>query len=293
MLTFPRTLLFIGNERSTERYWGQMTGIRGMKMHTTAIIPSYNAARTIGKVAACARWFCDDVIVVDDGSTDSTSEVASKEGCCVHRFEVNRGKAEALRLGMRVAISSSGKYLVTLDADGEHDPTDIPSLLEPLKRNSAVVVFGVRGRTHSSNLTISRPTQAVLTHVFGLDVKDAMCGFRAYTSNGASRLLRLSVSQGFGIDFELALLTRLLNLPYEEVAISTAELQVIPGVKASHFDSFASNLRRFAGIHRYDKAHTDARWLRKMCNRDSFSVSVGRKSFCFSFDENSGLFVRS
>lgn len=262
-------------------------------MSITAIVPAYNAEFSISKVVSSVCWYCDDVLVIDDGSTDLTSEVASRENCGVHRFEQNRGKADALRFGMKTAIHLGAEYIITLDADGEHDPTDIPFLLQPLKRRSADVVFGVREQTHGSGMATSKPTQSILRHHFSLNFKDAMCGFRAYTSSSAAKLISCSISKNFGIDFELALLTHFLKLSYEEVDISTAELQRVAGIRVSHLDAFCLNLKRFSALHNYKNLKVHAKWLQKIYNRDQFSVPIGQVSYKFSFDEKSGFFVRS
>lgn len=262
-------------------------------MSTVAIIPAYNAEITISKVISSSCSYCDQILVIDDGSTDFTSEIAGRESCDVHRFKKKRGKADALRYGIKIALQVGAEYIVTLDADGEHDPTDIPSLLRPLKRRAAVVVFGVRERTHGSGMATSRPTQSILQHYFALHVKDAMCGFRAYTPESASKLISCSISKYFGIDFELALLTHFLKLSYTEVNISTTELQRVGGIKASHLDAFCSNLKRFSTLYNCNNINRHSKWFQKILNRDQFSVPIDQISYNFVFDEESGLFVRS
>ena len=107
----------------------------------SAVIPAYFEEKTIAYVVERCIPFVDEVIVVNDGSTDYTSLLARRVGAHVIEIERNMGVMHAIRRGMREA---SGDILVTLDADGQHDPAEIPKLVQPILDNEADLVMGSR-----------------------------------------------------------------------------------------------------------------------------------------------------
>jgi glycosyltransferase involved in cell wall biosynthesis len=148
---------------------------RGSRQTVSAVIPAYNEEETVGEVVARTLRHVDEVIVVDDGSTDDTSMVARNSGAVVVRNEANKGVLESLKMGFR---SAGGEILVTLDADGQHDPDEIPGLLEPILDDRADLVLGARAELpHFSERVIARLTG------LKVDVSDASTGFRAIRRN--------------------------------------------------------------------------------------------------------------
>ena len=108
----------------------------------TAILPAYNEEVSIGSVVLRARTYADRVIVIDDGSLDRTVEVAELAGAEVIRHARNRGKGAALKTGFGALNGSD--IIVTIDTDGQHDPADIPQLVEPIRTGEADMVNGSR-----------------------------------------------------------------------------------------------------------------------------------------------------
>jgi glycosyltransferase involved in cell wall biosynthesis len=112
------------------------------------VIPAYNEASCIGTVLpAVPREIAGlsmDTLLVDDGSSDDTSDVARSHGVYVARLSQNSGQGSALRLGYRLAREHGAQFIVTLDADGQWDPAEIERLVEPLVRNEADLVLGSR-----------------------------------------------------------------------------------------------------------------------------------------------------
>jgi len=107
-------------------------------------IPAYNAATSIGAVVERAAAFADEVVVVDDGSRDETAARAREAGAAVVIHEVNRGYGGALKTLFRTAADRDAEHLVVIDADGQHDPSDIPMLVETQIRDDADIVIGSR-----------------------------------------------------------------------------------------------------------------------------------------------------
>ena len=109
-----------------------------------AILPAFNEEVSIGSMVLHARHHADRVIVIDDGSTDRTSEIAGLAGAEVIRHHKNMGKGLALKTGFDLAGSNGAKVIVTMDSDGQHDPEDIPKLVAPILNGEADMVNGSR-----------------------------------------------------------------------------------------------------------------------------------------------------
>jgi dolichol-phosphate mannosyltransferase len=125
---------------------GGDTLLRGV----TAIIPARNEERGIGEIIEKTKPFCDEIVVVDGHSKDRTAEIARSFGDGVRVVKDNRkGKGDAVRVG---AFAARYETIVYLDADGSHDPKDIPALVEPIKKGEADLVIGSRGKGGSDEL---------------------------------------------------------------------------------------------------------------------------------------------
>jgi glycosyltransferase involved in cell wall biosynthesis len=145
-----------------------------------AVILAYNEEQTIGDVVRGALRHVDEVLVVDDGSTDQTSQVAERAGARIIKHDKNKGVLEALKTGVRAADSD---VVVTLDADGQYSPTDISRLIEPVLEGKADLVLGVRDR-------VPHRSERVITSLVALSVKcsDAGTGFRAIRGELAKKM---------------------------------------------------------------------------------------------------------
>ena len=150
-------------------------------MEICAVIPAHNEEISIGSVVLHAGKHVDRVVVIDDGSSDRTAELAGAE---VVHHEKKRGKGAALRTGFGAA--SDADVIVTIDADGQHNPAEIPRLLEPILAGEADMVNGSRYLNGSDKNTpfYRRIGQSVLDAVTnlnsGLDITDTQSGFRAF-----------------------------------------------------------------------------------------------------------------
>ena len=118
---------------------GSNAGRGNLRPTISAVIPAYNEEKTIGEIVTKTIQHVDEVIVVDDGSTDDTAVIARRTSASVVQNEENRGVLVALARGFKAA---KGEVLVTLDADGQHDPDEIPILVEPILEGHADLVLG-------------------------------------------------------------------------------------------------------------------------------------------------------
>ena len=114
-------------------------------MRTLLIIPAFNEAATVaGVIFAARQHFTGDVAVIDDGSEDDTSERARAAGAAVLRHPCNLGIGAAVQTGFLYALQQGYDFVVRQDGDGQHDPSQIPRLLEVLQRDEADIVVGSR-----------------------------------------------------------------------------------------------------------------------------------------------------
>jgi len=152
-------------------------------MSVVCVIPAYNAARSLGAVIAGLRASLPDAIVVgiDDGSTDETGDIVSKECDRAESFAINRGKGAALRAGFSHAVALGATRILAIDADGQHDPRCAPSLLAAL--DVADVVVGCRARDPQSMPLRRRISNALssaaISAVAGREIPDSQSGYRA------------------------------------------------------------------------------------------------------------------
>ncbi len=189
-----------------------------------ACIPAYNEEETIGEVVSCARRYVDVVLVCDDGSTDRTAERAEMAGAIVLRHPRNRGYGAALRTLLTAALEYDPDVVVTLDADGQHDPADIPSIAAPIIEGRADVVIGSRFLSSDSRKEVPRYRELgirvitkVASGISGLDISDSQSGFRAF-SKRAVRSIKI-MDDGMGATLEVIQQAAALGLRVEEVPV--------------------------------------------------------------------------
>jgi len=135
------------------------------------VIPARNEEKTIYKIAKAARQHADEVIVVDDGSVDATAQIAREAGAKIVINGEKRGYIEAIKAGFRQA---EGDIIVTIDADGEHNPENIPLVAKPIYDGKADLVLGTRDKA-------ARISESLMNWLTNLKVKisDSCTGFRA------------------------------------------------------------------------------------------------------------------
>ncbi len=190
--------------------------------HTAALIPAYNEERFIGSLVLAVRPYVDQVVVVDDGSTDHTAAIATLAGAVVLRHTTNRGKAGAVNTGFAHMRCLRPAAIVMLDGDGQHCPDDIPAVLTPVLDGTADIVVGSRFLGVRSHIPAYRQAgqhglTLVTNLVSGVHSSDSQSGFRAFS---AAAIEALSFSQrGFSIESEMQFLVREHKLRVVEAPI--------------------------------------------------------------------------
>jgi glycosyltransferase involved in cell wall biosynthesis len=164
-----------------------------------AIVPAYNEAESVGTVVRKLQTHAPgyDIVVVDDGSTDATARIAEDAGAPVLRLPFNLGIGGAVQAGFRYALDNGYDYVVQVDGDGQHDPSEIRRLEDAMRRDRVDMVCGSRFLTndHKYPAPISRRTGIhlfafLLSRFVGQRVSDPTSGFRLYNRRGISVFAR-------------------------------------------------------------------------------------------------------
>ena len=149
-----------------------------------AIIPAHNAETSIGEVIDRTKESVPRLIVVNDGSTDRTEEVARTRGVEIVSLSSNRGKGFALRQGFNLALNNGCNAILTLDADGQHDPKDIPNFIKAHELDSRAILIGSRmaqaDRFPRQRYYSNRSAAYFISKALGQYLEDTQCGFRLY-----------------------------------------------------------------------------------------------------------------
>lgn len=204
-----------------------------MAIHETlnilVLIPAYNEVQRIGEVVAQAQQYLP-VLVVDDGSTDNTATVALQCGARVLSQRPNQGKGSALKAGFRQAIASGYAGVLTLDADGQHDPGEIPKFLQAYQERGADMIIGARD---FSQIPLVRRAANTLgrwsfSWAVGRPVQDNQSGYRLVSRRLMEGML---VSQEQGFQFEVEMIVVCVQKGY---ALDWVPIRTIYAGESSH-----------------------------------------------------------
>ena len=187
-----------------------------------AAIPAYNEEKSIARIVLESRRHVDRVIVCDDGSNDVTGQIAESLGALVIRHSKNLGKGAAIRTLFDVSMKLGASMVITLDADGQHDPHDIPPVVRPIIDGIADISIGSRLSYKNYIPTHRRIGNKVLDFLTNLrtvsKLADTQSGFRAYSKKAIEEIeIR---DNGIGVDSQILLSARDKNLRVAECQIS-------------------------------------------------------------------------
>lgn len=176
-----------------------------MENKTFLVISAYNEAERIGAVLEQAKRYCPNIIVVDDGSSDDTLEVAKKQRVIVLRHKINLGKGAALTTGCEAALALGAEILVLMDADGQHEPQDIPRLITGIKEGYDLAI-GMRNLNRKMPLSMflgNKIFSASIQYFYNFKLSDTQCGFRALCAEAYPKIRWKS--QGYEVEVEMLL----------------------------------------------------------------------------------------
>lgn len=214
------------------------------------VIPCYNAGDRLCRVVRDVLEFKECVIVVDDGSTDGCTDCLGDFPVRSISFPVNRGKGHALIAGIREALSlRDTQAIVLMDADGQHDPNDIASLLACLETAGADLVVGARKldkrlmplRSRFGNVV----TAWVASHIFCCPLADTQCGFRALSRTFAEAFV--AQVPGGRYETEMQMILFALREGYRMASIPVSTVYE-PGNRSSHFRKVRDSLRIYGAL---------------------------------------------
>jgi glycosyltransferase involved in cell wall biosynthesis len=227
-----------------------------MSERIIAVIPAFNAARTIEPVVIGALPHVERVIVIDDGSHDASADVAANAGAVVLKHEVNRGKGGALKTGFAYVLEQGFDGVITLDADGQHLPSEIPKLIAARRETGADIIIG--GRAHLFGEMLPRRRMAnrfaswAISKGSGARIDDSQSGYRFYS---ASLLRAITLrSDGFDMESEVLVLAGMRHFRIITIPIS---LGFVDGIATSHYKPLKDTLRIFctAMVARFLRRH--------------------------------------
>jgi glycosyltransferase involved in cell wall biosynthesis len=218
-----------------------------------AVIPAYNEERYIGSVVLKTRKHVDTVIVVDDGSTDLTAEIAEAAGAIVLRHEAKQGKGTALSTGFRRIRELDPAAVVMLDGDGQHLSAEVPQVLAPVLRGEADLIVGSRYLQKGGGVPRHRIwghwVFTTLTNLLsGKRITDSQSGFRAFSPR-AIECIRFS-SEGFSVESEMQFLAKQHNLRLAEVTITANYVEEAKRPVVSHGLMVLNGVLRMVGQYR-------------------------------------------
>lgn len=166
-------------------------------MRVLIAIPTYNEEKYVLRVLRRVKQFACQILVIDDGSTDSTPCLLPREPVEVIRHAVNRGYGRSLQDAFRWACVDRFDWVITMDCDEQHEPEAIPSFMELIRTDAHDVISGSRylrqaaedeGSPPPTRRAINRAITAEINERLGLRITDAFCGFKAYRTRAVSSL---------------------------------------------------------------------------------------------------------
>ena len=192
---------------------------------TLVVIPAYNAGKTISDVVEKVREVSPylTTVVVDDGSADGTAGEAGKAGAIVVKHGRNLGKGAALRTGFREFLSRDFRAVITLDADGQHSPLEIPKLVEAWLTKRADIVVGTRERRGGGMPRIRIFTNTVSSWLVSLSagqyIADSQSGYRLLSRSVVENIQ--TKSKGYGAESEILIKAATAGYKIESAPIAT------------------------------------------------------------------------
>jgi glycosyltransferase involved in cell wall biosynthesis len=198
-----------------------MTNTKGLSI---VIIPCYNEEATIGSIIFKAKNFVNKILVIDDGSSDNTTKIARGAGATVITHKTNKGKSAGIKTGFRYALNNNYDYVITMDGDAQHDPNEIPLLLNNLKNNGHDITLGIRYGNNTEMPLWRKFGKRVLDYTtsFGNGglVTDSQCGFRAFNKKAIENILPRLKGNSFSVESEQLIRAHETDLKIESQRIS-------------------------------------------------------------------------
>jgi glycosyltransferase involved in cell wall biosynthesis len=198
------------------------------------LIPAYNASASLQGVIEGIKGYVSSIVVVDDGSTDATAAIAAATGVSVLRHHTNRGKGVALRTGFWFLLHQGYEAIITMDADGQHDPSFIPLFIDASEQGKGDIVIGSRAQEFHAMSRLRRFWNRLgvkaVSKLIGTPLTDTQSGYRLITAE----VLKGLPLRAAGYEIELELLIKACKRGHRVVEIPVTT-HFIDGRHSSHF----------------------------------------------------------
>ncbi len=205
-------------------------------LRTLAVIPCFNEEHTIGSLILRTRRFVDEILVVDDGSTDETAEIARELGATVISHPRNLGKSAGIKTGFSFMLKEGFDRVVTLDGDGQHNPSEIPQVLEKLSENVDISI-GLRAGSRTEMPLYRRVGKRILDYTTSVGsngvLTDSQSGFRAFSKKAVSSIYPRLKGNAFTTESEQLLIAADTGLTIDSSPITCKYKSVGPSSRTS------------------------------------------------------------
>lgn len=195
------------------------------------VIPALNEGSRIEAVLEDIKGAGYPIIIVDDGSSDSTFEKVKKHEVIVLRHKINLGKGAALKTGCEAAFLLGAEAVILMDSDGQHKASDLSKFVEKIDTGKYDIVFGSRNLSMGVPLVrfIGNKIASVLINfLFGIYISDLICGYRALTKKAFEKINWQST--GYDVETEIVVMVSKLKLKYCEIDVETVYYDKFKGV---------------------------------------------------------------
>ncbi|MCH2044217.1 MAG: glycosyltransferase family 2 protein [Saprospiraceae bacterium] len=212
---------------------------RAVALKCCVLIPTYNNEKTLLAVIKNAQEYVQDIIVINDGSTDRTSEMLSTcKGVLVCEYTPNKGKGMALRKGFEYAYQQGFHYAITMDSDGQHYAKDIPIFIEKLEEEKNAIIMGRRNMSQEnvpSKSSFGNRFSSFWVYVqTGVKLEDTQTGYRLYPIQKLASIHFLTRKY----EFEIEVLIRANRRDIDIISIDVDVYYPPPEERVTHFRPF-------------------------------------------------------
>lgn len=220
------------------------------KISFCVLIPAYNEQNYIGQLLEDVKKYADNILVVDDGSSDGTLAVVKKAGVDYIEHKVNKGKGASLSDGYRYVIEKNYDYVLVMDGDGQHAPDDISKFLKAVTQTSADIILGNRMENTKDmpwlRFFTNRFMSWLISKIAGQSIYDSQCGFRLIS---IQVLKNVKVeSENFDAESEF-----LIRASHAGCKIASVGIKTIYGEQESKINKVRDTIRFFKLLVRLSK----------------------------------------
>ena len=190
-----------------------------------ALIPAYQEARNIEELVHRCKSLLPEVLVIDDGSSDQTAELAQRAGARVLRHSQNSGKGQAIRSGLTELLNTGFEAVILLDGDLQHLPEEIPLFIAKFRQSDAALIIGDRSGELRHMPLIRKLTNQLMSSLIGFlcnqRIPDSQCGFRLIRTDAATTILNDCHTTNYDFETEMLVVISRAGHRIESVPITT------------------------------------------------------------------------